>query len=161
MSVGRPWYREPETFLAVGALIVGVTAVVVGVYEAWLQRAHDRAEVWPRLEVSTWTADSGATIRLDNTGLGPALVNYISVTVDGRPKSDWRSVLATLYGDSLPAFGQSTVFQRALRPGAEQTMIHLSARTVPQNFWDWVHRVTVRVCYASVFGDSWVVRGAL
>ena len=157
MGTERPWYREPETFIAVAALIVSVTAVAVGIYEAWLQRAHDRAEVWPRLEVSTWTADSGATLRIDNTGLGPAVVNYIGITVDGRAKPDWKSVLATLYGDSLPPFGQSTVFQRALRPGDLHSMVHLPPRYVPANFWTWVHRVTVRVCYSSVFGDNWMV----
>lgn len=47
MKGDRPWYREPETFIAVAALVVSVSAVAVGLYEAQLQRAHDRAEVWP------------------------------------------------------------------------------------------------------------------
>jgi len=41
MSDDRSWYREPETFIAIAALIVSVSAMVVGIYEA----AHDRAEV--------------------------------------------------------------------------------------------------------------------
>jgi hypothetical protein len=38
MSDDRPWYREPETFIAIAALIVSVSAMVVGIYEAALQR---------------------------------------------------------------------------------------------------------------------------
>lgn len=55
MSDDRPWYREPETFIAIAALIVSVSAMVVGIYEAALQRAHDRAEVWPHVELDTFT----------------------------------------------------------------------------------------------------------
>jgi hypothetical protein len=32
----RRWYSEPETFIAVAALVVSISAVVVGVYEASL-----------------------------------------------------------------------------------------------------------------------------
>src|SRR5438552_4266118 len=52
MNGDRPWYREPETFIAVAALVVSVSPVAVGLYEAKLQRAHDRAEVWPHVEIS-------------------------------------------------------------------------------------------------------------
>src|SRR3954471_1598193 len=157
----RPWYREPESFIAVAALIVSLTAVVVGVYEAWLQRNHDRAEVWPRLEVSTWVSDSGAALRVDNTGLGPALVNYVAVTVDGRPQRDWPSVLKTLFSGKVPPFGHSTVFQHAVRPGDQHTMLHLPPSSVPASFWQWIGRVTVSVCYSSVFGDHWIVLDTL
>jgi len=33
MSDDRPWYREPETFIAVAALVVSISAVAVGIYE--------------------------------------------------------------------------------------------------------------------------------
>lgn len=162
MSNERPWYREPETFIALAALVVSLTAVIVGIYEASLQRAHDRAEVWPRLEVSTWTSDTaGASLRVDNTGLGPALVNYVSVSVDGRLQSNWPSVLKAAFGDSVPASGHSTVLGHALRPGDQHTMVHISASSLPSNFWDSVGRITVRVCYSSVFGDSWMVSDTL
>jgi hypothetical protein len=56
-----PWYREPETFIAVAALVVSVSAVAVGLYEARLQRTHDRAEVWPHVEISTFVTPTGAS----------------------------------------------------------------------------------------------------
>jgi len=68
MSDDRPWYREPETFVAVAALIVSVSAVAVGIYEAALQRAHDRAEVWPHVELSTYITPKGAALFVENTG---------------------------------------------------------------------------------------------
>jgi hypothetical protein len=82
MSEGRPWYREPESFVAVAALIVSLSALGVGLYEARLQRQHDRAEVWPNLEVGTFTTGDGAKVIVDNTGLGPAIVESVAAMVD-------------------------------------------------------------------------------
>src|SRR5690242_1629174 len=36
MNDVRPWYLEPETFIAVAALVVSCSAVGVGLYEAHL-----------------------------------------------------------------------------------------------------------------------------
>jgi hypothetical protein len=162
MSAGRPWYREPETFIALAALVVSLTAVVVGIYEAWLQRAHDRAEVWPRLEVATWVDNTSARVTLDNTGLGPALVNQIVVLVDGRPQHDWGAALAALYGRTPPPHSTATVYQHALRPGAETIMTAVPDSAVPSNFFNgWISRVVVRLCYSSVFDESWILTDTL
>src|SRR5207302_9887258 len=101
MNDARPWYREPETFIAWAALIVSVSAVAVGLYEAQLQRAHDRAEVWPHIEISTYTTLEGASLFIENTGIGPAIVKSVVVTVDGKPRENWPDVMRAL-GDSTP-----------------------------------------------------------
>src|SRR2546425_6810638 len=67
MKGDRPWYREPETFIAVAALVVSISAVAIGLYEAQLQRAHDRAEVWPHVEISTFVTPKGASLFVENT----------------------------------------------------------------------------------------------
>ena len=99
MKGDRPWYREPETFIAVAALVVSVSAVAVGLYEAQLQRAHDRADVWPHVEISTFVTPKGASLFVENTGLGPAIIKSVVVTVDGKPRRSWDDVLRAL-GDS-------------------------------------------------------------
>lgn len=81
----RRWYTEPETFIAIAALIVGISAVAVGLYEASLQRYHDRAEVWPHLEIQVFTKQTGADIDLQTTGIGLAIVKSVTVTVEGKP----------------------------------------------------------------------------
>jgi hypothetical protein len=161
MSDGRPWYREPETFIAVAALIVSLTAVVVGVYEAMLQRSHDRAEVWPHLEIQTWTSNGAVRLQLVNTGLGPGVVRFVSVTVDGQPRRDWDAALATLYGHAPPPHSNSTVFQHALRGGDSTLMVGLPASAVPSNFSQWAGRVVVHVCYTDVFDDHFSVLDTL
>src|SRR3954464_193070 len=158
MAGDRPWYREPETFIAVAALIVSVTAVVVGIYEAQLQRTHDRAEVWPHLEISTFIEPQGAALKLTNTGLGPAIVHTIAVSVDGKPQRNWDEALETLLArPQAPPHNNSTVTEHAFRAGDEITLLGIGKADLPPHFWEWVGRLSVRVCYSSVFGDSWLV----
>jgi hypothetical protein len=157
-SNARPWYREPGSFIAIAALIVSVTAVAVGIYEAALQRRHDRAEVWPRLELQTFVSDDGAVLRVENTGLGPALVRYVSVKVDGKPERSWPAAMHDLFGGPPPPFSTSTVFGHAVRPGDRTIVAGLPPNAVPPNYFKWIGRVAMQVCYASVFDDEyWMV----
>jgi hypothetical protein len=157
MAETRPWYREPETFIALAALVVSLTAVIVGVYEAALQRAHDRAEVWPHLELSTWIGDSLVSVRLDNTGLGPGVVKFVEVRVDGKPERNWKEALRALYGHEPPRSSSATTVEHALRPGDRVTLFALPMKGVQQDFWPWIGRVSVQVCYASIFDSFWMV----
>lgn len=161
MTDNRPWYREPETFIALAALVVSLTAVVVGVYEASLQRAHDRAEVWPHLEIATWHNGDAALVRLQNTGLGPAVVKFIEVRVDGKPQPNWEEALRALYGHAPPSYSSQTVVDHALRGGDRADLVSLAIKDVPRPFWPWINRVAVRVCYASVFDSYWMVADTL
>jgi hypothetical protein len=154
---GQSWYREPQTFVAVAALIVSVTAVVVGFYEASLQRRHDRAEVWPHLEISTFVVPDGAAIKLANTGIGPAIVKSISVEIDGKPQRNWDNALRTLLGRNPSPHSSSTVTEHAFRAGDEVTLVGIPKSDMPTGFWNWVGRVRLRVCYVSVFDESWIV----
>jgi hypothetical protein len=151
------WYTEPETFVAVAALIVSISAVVVGIYEAALQREHDRAEVWPHLELSTYVTPKGASLYLENTGIGPAIVNSIVVMVDGRQRRDWTDALTALTGKAPVALDNSTVADHALRAGDRSSLVGVSKDDLPPGFWQYVGRISIRVCYASVFGEHWLL----
>ena len=157
MPDNRPWYREPESFIAIAALIVSLSAVTVGVYEAWLQRAHDRAEVWPHVEISTFITPRGASLYLENTGLGPAIIRSVVVSVDGKPQHDWNEVLRTLEGREPAPFNNTTVTDHAIRAGDKAELIGLAQKDIPPGFWKWIARVTMKVCYQSAFEDHWML----
>jgi hypothetical protein len=157
MADDRPWYREPETFIAVAALIVSVSAVVVGIYEANLQRQHDRAEVWPHLEITTFTAPNGASLSVENTGIGPAIVRSVVVTLDGKRTHNWNEVLTGLLDHPPAPFSNSTIAESAVRPGIRTTVLGLPLEDRPPDFWKAVGRVGISICYSSVFEEYWIL----
>jgi hypothetical protein len=153
----RRWYTEPETFVALTALVVSISAVAVGIYEASLQRKHDVAEVWPHVELSVFSSPAGATLNLENNGIGPAIIKSVVVTVDGHPRRDWADAARALLGGNPSVTQTSTVVERALRPGDKVTMVGIGKESLAPGFWQYVGRVAVRICYASVFEDHWLL----
>lgn len=161
MTDTRRWYAEPESFVALAALIVSLSALGVGVYEARLQRTHDRAEVWPNLEVGTFTSNDGATVVVNNTGLGPAIVEAITVSVDDAPQHTWPGVLHALLGDSTRNFGNTSLFDHGVRPGDRVELLRLTPSSMPTPFWSKIGRVRIRACYRSVFDERWMLDARL
>jgi hypothetical protein len=141
----RPWYREPETFIAVAALVVSISAVAVGLYEADLQRRHDRAEVWPHLQLEVFTSPTGAEIVLENTGIGPAIVNSADVTLDGKPGSNWKEVVSEWAGRDVALSANTAVVGNALRPGDRTTLVAVPQSSLPPHFWESVARIGVNL----------------
>jgi hypothetical protein len=143
--------------VAIAALVVSLSAVIVGIYEAALQRRHDRAEVWPHLEIATFTRPAGAVVYLDNSGVGPGIVEQFVVSVDGRTMHDWPEVLTTLSGRAVPSFGHTSVIDHAMGAGDRLAIADVPSAALPPNFWTAVKRVTMSLCYRSVFDERWTL----
>src|SRR5579884_2044849 len=156
-STPRRWYTEPDTFIALAALVVSISAVAVGIYETSLQRHHDEAEVWPHVEITTYVTPKGAKIAAVNTGVGPAIVRSITVTVDGRPMHNWNEVLTALTGHVPTMMDNSTIADHALRAGDQSELLGVGIANLPQPFWQSMRRVAITICYASVFDEQWTV----
>jgi hypothetical protein len=153
----RRWYTEPETFVAVAALIVSITAVVVGIYEAALQRRHDRAEAWPHVEIATFTRPTGVAVELENGGVGPAVIKSAEVFVDGRLRKNWVDVATAIIGHAPGRYENTTVADHSLRAGERVTLLGLPSDEIPPHLWDAAKRVRVVICYASIYGDATIV----
>ena len=98
-------------------------------------------------------APKGASVYLQNNGIGPAIVRSIEVTVDGKPARNWAEVLAAVLGESGSSFNVATVAGHGIRAGDRVEILGLPAEDLPPDFWKAVGRVAVTACYASVFGD--------
>src|SRR6185312_15580863 len=76
-----PQRREWDGVAAVIAAFVGLLALCVSGYTAYLQRQQVRAQVWPYLETGISSSKRG--VSLSNKGVGPAIIRSAQVLVDG------------------------------------------------------------------------------
>src|SRR6185312_17258695 len=79
------------------ATFIGVIALAVSAYTAYVQRQQVRAQVIPILELSTSNMPH-LYVSIDNKGVGPAIIKHAVVTVDGEAMPTWRAVLQKLLG---------------------------------------------------------------
>jgi predicted hotdog family 3-hydroxylacyl-ACP dehydratase len=103
-----------DRLTAIAAILIGLVAVAVAAYTAFIQRQQVSAQVWPYLLVGSYDTDHA--VKALNKGVGPALVRNVKLTVDGKPQRSWKQVLATL---GLPDHGYeiSTLSGNVLSPG--------------------------------------------
>ena len=88
--------RAASRYDAVIATLVGLLALSVAGYTAYMQRQQVRAAVWPILEFESGNGPIHFT--LANKGVGPAIIKHVIVKVDDQPVKNWAEVLEKILG---------------------------------------------------------------
>jgi hypothetical protein len=159
--------RGASRYDAIIATFVGVCALCVSGYTAYVQRQQVRAAVWPILEFD----NNNGPIRLTlaNKGVGPAIIKHVVVKVDDEPVRNWYEVLDKLLGPGEHHYSESDINSRVLSAG--ETMTILTPEDAENNAINfdrsnpvWVKlnkerlRVAVEICYSSTLGECWTLR---
>lgn len=104
-------------------------------------------------------------LTLDNDGLGPALIRTVSLTIDGHPKSRWRSAVALFRSTARPhvgkphetlaitAFGGGTV----IRPATNFAVLSLHSPEALRVAALLQRRLSLEICYCSILQRCWHV----
>ena len=147
------------------AILVGVCALAVSLYETRLMREEQRAAVIPLMELSRSYFYENADAReetgrlllqAENVGIGPARIMDFHVTVDGVPKNTWGAAMQALTGRDEPvAYGQSTINGRTIPPDRVVTMFNLSDKYLTNDIIAEFDRLDFEACFCSIFKECW------
>ena len=159
--------RAASRYEAVIATFIGLLALCVSAYTAYMQRQQVRAAVWPILEFDSGNApDIHFTVA--NKGVGPAIIRHVIVKVDDQPVKNWREAMEKLLGPGEHLFSESDMNGYVLAPNESRTVfIPRDDANNPLNFDKsnavWVtmnkerFRVTAEICYCSTLGECWTL----
>lgn len=160
MTSGGPEAAEPprrrdwNALAAVIAALIGLLALTVSGYTAWLQRQQVRAEVWPYLQ--TGISPNRQIMTLENKGVGPALIRSVKLYVDRKPQRTWPDAFDALGLHDLREQPQSTINGVVLAPGdVIQQMAFRDAGRFAQ-FYAQYPRIELEVCYCSALDECWL-----
>src|SRR6266487_3739257 len=160
--------RRASRYDAVIATLVGLCALCVSAYTAYVQRQQVRAAVWPILEFDSSNAPD-IHFTLANKGVGPAIIRHVILKVDGQPVRNWREALEKILGPGEHLGSESDMNGHVFAAGESITVFtpH-DPEDNPLNFDKsnplWVKmnkerfRVTVEICYSSTLGECWTLR---
>ncbi len=160
--------RGASRYDAVIATFVGICALCVSGYTAYMQRQQVRATVWPILEYDS--SNGPIQFTLSNKGVGPAIIRNVILRVDDQPMRNWHDVLEKFLGPGEHRGEESDMRGHVLAAGEKLTVFtpHDDAQN-PLNLDKanplWVQlnkdrlRVTIEICYSSTLGESWTLRG--
>jgi hypothetical protein len=154
-----------DTFIAT---LVGVCALCVAGYTAYMQRQQVRAAVWPILQCDS-SNDPDIHFTLSNKGVGPAIIRHVAVAVDGQPVRNWKEVLEKILGPGMHPFSESDMSRHVLSAGESMTIFTpRDAENKPiaydrsNPFYVQMNkdrlRVAFEICYCSTLGECWTLR---
>jgi hypothetical protein len=160
--------RAVSRYETVIATFVGLLAVCVAAYTAYMQRQQVRAAVWPILEFDTANQPE-IHLTLSNKGVGPAIIRHVVVKVDGQPVRNWNEALEKMLGPGKHNFSESDMHDHVLSAGESMTVF--TPRNPENNplAYDrsnplWIEmneqrkRISVEICYGSTLGECWALR---
>jgi len=162
--------RGASRYDAVIATLVGLCALCVSGYTAYMQRQQVRAAVWPILEFDSSNAPD-IHFTLANKGVGPAIIRNVIVRVDGQPVRNWKEALERILGPGEHLGSESDMSFHVFAAGESRTVFtpH-DPENNPLNYDQsnplWVKmnkerlRVSVEICYCSTLGECWTLRGS-
>ncbi len=156
---------HPEMLVGISAVVIGVCALGVSLYETKLMREEQRAAVIPLMELArSYSAGSSASgektwklaVHAENVGIGPARVMDFRVTVDGTPHKTWKSAMEAMLGDDRSVtYVQSTINGRTIPPDRSVTMFNLSKTELAADLIGEFERLDFTACFCSVFDECW------
>ena len=145
--------RNWDAVAAIVAALIGLMALLVSGYTAFVQRQQVSAQVWPYLLIGY--ADNDRSRIVFNKGVGPALVRSVQIFVDGKPLQDWEHVMAAL-GIKV-TYAQSTLAHNVLSPGERLQILQIADENEYRPFREQsFQRASMRLCYCSTLGDCWM-----
>ena len=160
--------RGASRYDALIATLVGVCALCLSGYTAYMQRQQVRAAVWPILEFSSSNAPD-IHFTLSNKGVGPAIIKDVIVRVDGQPMRNWNEVFNKLLGPGEHHASETDMNSHILSAGEVMDVLTpFGPDGNPIKFdrsnpvWQKMDkdrgRLTVEICYSSALGECWMLR---
>jgi len=155
------------------ALAASVLALSLSAYQARLMneqtrlmQSQSRASVWPYVAIGYSINDEGEsrgyTWQVSNDGVGPARIESVTMTLDGKPVRRWRELFRALFGEADVPATFSQVYGRVLPPSTnrETTIdaLHLTDMAQAKAFFAAQDRIEMTICYCSVYDDCWIAR---
>ncbi len=143
------------------ALVLSVLALMVSVLEVSAIREDQRVQVWPYMTVASSFGPNGYSLEAINKGIGPARVRTMEVLFDGKPVDDIDKLIVDTVGEddafSYDLYRTSNIAQSVMSADERATLFAVPWEDRTRRLSSvWHGRLSVRVCYCSVYDDCWM-----
>lgn len=162
-------FTDPQMIIAFSVALISLCALAVSIFQAKVMREQQhlmmeqtKAAVWPHLEIliGSSPAPKGLlhNISINNKGVGPAIIERVSIELEGKPQKSWKKIFEFVTQEKRPfKHGFAKVNDRVLTPNEEVLALVASNDSVlSKKLYEFGSKIKIRICYRSVFGDYWL-----
>jgi hypothetical protein len=168
-EIHRTAHRWIDISVALCALVVSITSLGIAVHHGRTMTRLVAANSWPILEFTSGRRDPQGqdiiSLSVSNKGVGPAKVETVEVSWEGRPLRTNRELLEACCdlprtAPALPQMQSNSLQGTMLRPGEVRSFLVVPRMPESEAVWARLLRaradISVRACYCSVFDECWV-----
>ena len=157
---------HPEMLVGISAVVIGLCALGVSMYETSLMREEQRAAVMPILELGRSFNVSASdpsknrfALLAQNVGIGPARVLDFKVMVDGKPQLTWGATMRALTeADQRISHSMSVINGRTIPPDKTVRIFELKDMNFLEEILEENERLEFEACYCSIFNECWTTK---
>ena len=149
------WKWSADTWISLGAMLIALAGIILACIEGCENRKHERLSVRPKMAISYFYNETEVGYELTSSGLGPALVKWLEVKVDGKPQKDWVDTFTSLGIDYSKATPRFKVPVGIYQPGTDLVIIGVNSNSVyGQVFKAKLDTIDFRICFCSMYEDD-------
>lgn len=151
-----------QTILSVIGVLIAVLALYAALTESAAVRQQTAAAVWPFVQLMLEDYDTGEaagfTIAFTNAGVGPAKMQDVRLSVDGKVVRNWSELVASVGGDAGAAVNRTFISDRVLRPDEKVVVFSTTDADLARKLVGAVvkPRGVLTFCYCSIFEECWL-----
>lgn len=167
----RSGHHWVDLIVPVAALFISFVSILIAFHHGQVMKELVdqnarlvQANSLPYLELGYSSAEAPGIARRRaiamNSGVGPAQIRSVGVSVLGKPVSDVGELLAACCGGKRGHVSTSTLFGRMLRAGDTITYLDFGPASDTEVAREFISalmtdRIVVDLCYCSVFDECW------
>ncbi|MEP3891285.1 MAG: hypothetical protein ABJN69_12570 [Hellea sp.] len=145
------------------AVAVSTLALLVSVLEVNAIKSQQRAAVWPFIALSSSYTDQGFTFKLENKGVGPALVHAVDITYEDQRYRDLDALIVETLGEenafSYDVYSGVNPSGSVLGVGDTVILFSVPWEDRTQKLLEkWNDKVNVTACYCSIQEECWTAQ---
>lgn len=156
---------QAGSILSLIAIVISLSALGVSVFEVTSLKDQQKASVWPYLELTPTYSGAGFEVKLQNKGIGPALLGDVKLLHNGAHLATIEEldalILQTLGPDrafSYDTYRARDVSNAVLSPGEEVILFGVPWNADTRAFVEQTAvNFSAEGCFCSVYGDCWTV----
>lgn len=151
-----------EYAVAATAFFVSVSSLFVYLYQSKLMSDQQQVAVWPYVQ---WDTTNHETFEINarNKGVGPAIVQKVQWTLNGKAVRDHRELVLTAMGAATTMSWQHSDLEgTVMSPGEKVTLISVAdpvdRRALEKRLEEG--KLALEITYCSVYGRCWTSSGS-
>jgi len=151
-----------NSILTYSAIFISFCAFFVSIYQTQvlkiqteIMQEQQHASVWPRLFLARNESPNNYEFSLKNDGVGPAIIKYVEMSIDGKSYKTWNDIFENISGEKKNHIYKSMINNRVIRAGEEVITCGTIDTVLVKKIYARQAKITIDIYYMSIYGRCW------